>query len=214
MLCKMSSKNCLVNTNLITTDEHCAKRLPDARRPAFTCPTCMQLSRPTTSISLSPISCSATPKSMSLKKFAEFSRSLRFRFRFNSLFFFFWLKFSPQRFEPPYMLGMFNTAIPCNDGPLFRSSDISSHYEWKYKVYKQTSRFEKWRACTKWSKNLMLIICSLLQAPISTFKEKFTLNWTLHWAKLHLYRTRYGSNVWATSVDLLEYRYLHEGSCK
>ena len=41
---------------LITMDEHWASRFPDDRSPVRTCPMCRQFSRPTTSISLSPIS--------------------------------------------------------------------------------------------------------------------------------------------------------------
>lgn len=51
---------------LITTDEHCARRRPEALSPVLTCPMCRQFSSPMTSMRRSPMS-----KKHSCKKAAE-----------------------------------------------------------------------------------------------------------------------------------------------
>ena len=53
-----SPSTCIGNFFFIfmITDEHWAKRFPEERRPVRTVPICKQFSKPTTSISLSPIS--------------------------------------------------------------------------------------------------------------------------------------------------------------
>jgi len=51
----------------------------------------------------------------------EHSLSWSFDCALVAFFLFFKLADSPHRFEPPYILGMFNSAIPSIDGPLLRS---------------------------------------------------------------------------------------------
>ncbi len=61
----------------------------------------------------------------------ENSLSLSFLAALAAFLRFFWLGFSPHRLEPPYMEGMFSTAMPSSDGPFAKSRDTPSH--WKYK---------------------------------------------------------------------------------
>lgn len=150
---------------MMVTDVHCASLLPDDRRPALTCPTCIQDSRPITSINLSPMDWTAVDRSTEgkesmderegslVKRKCDFllwwwrlwllwrrSWTLLFRemcrvkswLRFSLLFF----EVSPQRLEPPYILGMLRRATPCKDGPDFKSrgvpSQIISISSWRF----------------------------------------------------------------------------------
>lgn len=62
----------------------------------------------------------------------EHSRSRSFDVWFV-FFRFFRRGVSPQRFEPPQMLGMLRRAIPSNEGPLEKSNATPSHQECKTK---------------------------------------------------------------------------------
>jgi len=127
-----SPSTCMGNLFLTWTMTwlHWASLLPEDRKPVLTWPIWRQFSRPTTSISLSPISCVAWERSMSetLLKGAPWS--------------FFFLLFlpallrrllaleSPHILVPPCVDGIFKKVIPCRGGPSLKFSGTPSHISW------------------------------------------------------------------------------------
>lgn len=75
--------------------------------------------------------CTAIESSAEDMLLVENSRSLSFLAAFWAFLRFFWLGLSPHRLVPPYMLGIFRSAIPSNLGPLARSKAYPSHWQKK-----------------------------------------------------------------------------------